>query len=516
MAVRRRAAWSLDEMIIRQSSVQGTIINHIMSDISEGINTQKIRAGYIKTTEFISSENYVAGTTGWKIDGDGDAEFNNVVVRGDYESGNWNGASPADLSIRDSTATAGIYLDSSVGSAQFEGDIFLGGTLWLRASGSEVIDFGEGFDMKVYKDNPTAGEDTFWIRHTAGTDGIDHFVVGPSAGADYLQAIRLRADRVRLEGDGINPRFGVESSADGGNFIFKDLAGDSILIYDEVTDNQWEMNKKLSLAGVAAGASSIKMNLGEGYFIYTDNTGSGTDLSRLWIDTPDQGEVIIGPRTGADTLDRIRLRADEIIFNWESGANQGTWTGPRGLIFDHGTVTTSAGGTLATYPANITGLNTTATVPANISVTIFVWAWMRFDMTLDMEFAALDVTVGGTAPLNPSLIEQDLTTDTDATAGGTGVDISGTTSVDGTHTHPGESLSGTHSHQSGTLAVNGNHTHSHSHSMAANQWKTLSYFGARSFTPTGSTVTLQARGGSAAGSNQIYDDGALVYLVVIN
>jgi len=86
MAIRIRTSWSIDEMIARQSSVQSTVINFILSNISEGINTQKIRSGFIKVTEFISSENYVAGTSGWIIDGNGDAEFNNVVVRGQIEA----------------------------------------------------------------------------------------------------------------------------------------------------------------------------------------------------------------------------------------------------------------------------------------------------------------------------------------------------------------------------------------------------------------------------------------------
>jgi hypothetical protein len=34
----------------------------------------------------VATSNYVAGTTGWKIDGDGSAEFNDVTVRGEFEA----------------------------------------------------------------------------------------------------------------------------------------------------------------------------------------------------------------------------------------------------------------------------------------------------------------------------------------------------------------------------------------------------------------------------------------------
>jgi hypothetical protein len=84
----------------------------------------------------IRSDDFVTGTSGWQIAGDGSAEFNDVLVRGDIESGNWDGTSPANLATVDAGATVGFYLDSSVGSAQFEGDIFLGGDLTLDGSGT--------------------------------------------------------------------------------------------------------------------------------------------------------------------------------------------------------------------------------------------------------------------------------------------------------------------------------------------------------------------------------------------
>jgi hypothetical protein len=65
-----------------------------------------IRAGQVKINGIIFTEgtdpitdpgdiatvNYVAGTSGWKIGGDGDAEFNNVVVRGSIDASNITGS----------------------------------------------------------------------------------------------------------------------------------------------------------------------------------------------------------------------------------------------------------------------------------------------------------------------------------------------------------------------------------------------------------------------------------------
>ena len=95
----------------------------------------------------IQSDDYVAGTSGWAIFGDGSAEFNNVVVRGDIESGNWDGTSPANLATIDAGATVGFYLDSSTGAAQFMGDIFLGGN--LQVSDDTDIVFGADADATI-------------------------------------------------------------------------------------------------------------------------------------------------------------------------------------------------------------------------------------------------------------------------------------------------------------------------------------------------------------------------------
>src|SRR5690606_22528107 len=66
---------------------------------------------------------------------DGKAEFNDVTIRSDFWSANWDGAVPANLASMDTSATAGFYLDSSTGSMQLEGNLYLrhasNGT-WIR------------------------------------------------------------------------------------------------------------------------------------------------------------------------------------------------------------------------------------------------------------------------------------------------------------------------------------------------------------------------------------------------
>ena len=65
-------------------------------------------------------------------------------------------------------------------------------------------------------------------------------------------------------------------------------------------------------------ASNKIIDLQQGYSIYSDNTGTGNSNSRLWIDTPDEGEVVIGPRASTLRLDVLRLRSNLL---WLDGGN---------------------------------------------------------------------------------------------------------------------------------------------------------------------------------------------------
>jgi len=61
------------------------------------------------------------------------------------------------------------------------------------------------------------------------------------------------------------------------------------------------------------------LDLQQGYAVYSDNTG-GSNGTRLWIDAPNGGEVVIGPRAGANFLNDIRLRSQ--VINLETNGNQ--------------------------------------------------------------------------------------------------------------------------------------------------------------------------------------------------
>ncbi len=115
------------------------------------ISVAQLVTGSLQVGQDIMSGTYVPGSDGWIIRGDGSAEFNNVTIRGDLVSSNWNGGT--DLSTGpDAGATQGFFLDSSVGSGQLEGSLYVGGdieldggTLWAtqnRAAGSHYLAIG--------------------------------------------------------------------------------------------------------------------------------------------------------------------------------------------------------------------------------------------------------------------------------------------------------------------------------------------------------------------------------------
>ncbi len=123
------------------SDISGEIVASVIKaeQFLGGIMTGKefIVAG--GTDGIIRSDNFVSGSAGWRIRGDGNAEFHDVLIRGDIESGNWDGASPANLATFDATATVGFYLDSSVGAGQFSGNLFVGGKI-IATDGTESIE----------------------------------------------------------------------------------------------------------------------------------------------------------------------------------------------------------------------------------------------------------------------------------------------------------------------------------------------------------------------------------------
>jgi hypothetical protein len=108
----------------------------------------EITAGNVLVIEAIESQNYVAGSAGWKISADGDAEFNSVTVRGELIAG--SGADYVKVTptpqphIEFSTSNVDQQAPASIGF-----DISGGNSFTVAGP-----DMGRGADYTTYAGSP--------------------------------------------------------------------------------------------------------------------------------------------------------------------------------------------------------------------------------------------------------------------------------------------------------------------------------------------------------------------------
>ena len=74
----------MDSAFIRDGTITNAKIGNAAIDNAKisNVAADKLTAGSIAVGQYIQSTGYVAGTSGWKINGNGNAEFSNAVVRG--------------------------------------------------------------------------------------------------------------------------------------------------------------------------------------------------------------------------------------------------------------------------------------------------------------------------------------------------------------------------------------------------------------------------------------------------
>jgi hypothetical protein len=167
----------IDGAYIRKASIDWAVIKSATIDyayIIQQLVANHILARTIGVDEYIQSNNYVAGSAGWHIDGAGFAEFSNVVVRGTVYA--TNGWFKGVLMSSDATsAFAGTGLFSGVE----------GGVYFFR------IGNPSGAALSWYNDHLTV-----WSNR--GSNQV-LMQVGPTAGDTFLEGAYVR----RLSADDI-------------------------------------------------------------------------------------------------------------------------------------------------------------------------------------------------------------------------------------------------------------------------------------------------------------------------
>ena len=112
----------------------GTIINAKIGNAAiddakiANLSAAKITAGSIAVGEYIQSANYVAGTSGWRIHGDGTGEFQAAVVRGTVYA--TDGSFSGTVTIKDTAGNIVMQSGASVAASTWLGNVTgtVGGT----------------------------------------------------------------------------------------------------------------------------------------------------------------------------------------------------------------------------------------------------------------------------------------------------------------------------------------------------------------------------------------------------
>lgn len=128
------------------------------------ISAQKLITGSLQASQIISSANFVTGVSGWQIDGDGNAEFNDVTVRG-------------ELTV--SSGANFVFIGPDVGGVGFPG--------------IEVHNDTWGQSVELY-----ASTTSFVMESTGGSDGIFITSTGINLQTDNTVRIAVTDARTTL------------------------------------------------------------------------------------------------------------------------------------------------------------------------------------------------------------------------------------------------------------------------------------------------------------------------------
>lgn len=253
----------------------------VWDKITGGTNTADLVIGGGGT---IKSANFAAGSAGWIIAGDGSAEFNNIVVRGDIVSANWDGG--FDLSAgRDGTATQGFFLDSSAGASQWEGDVFVGGQVEVVDSlGNATRLKGTGLiEVEPYTSAQWSGPGSFRFAEEPNGNPQENSIAYafqmaggyPAGSTDHPSGWRALGGSV---GDGSllgAPALILEGSR---VFLRGDVGGDAFLGYTEESSGGFSVTN----TGLVFKGSSIDVQV-SGAKLWSAISGSLRAYTGLWL-----------------------------------------------------------------------------------------------------------------------------------------------------------------------------------------------------------------------------------------
>lgn len=252
----------------------------------------KILAGALGVSEFITSDNFVTGTSGWAIDGDGNAEFNDVTVRGAVEASTVSGSDISGGTIISDDTVDGerikiqdgeiLFLDIAGGSespyAAITPNVAINS---LRIQASNVNGIG---GRLLLAERDTGGETSLRsfdgdVRVGADLGGDVYITSLGTPGNAYVQTsndIELDTDEIYLDaGAGIfvrqngTAKWNIDTSQDFPYLRFGTAGGIALFL-----ENNGEETLSIEDNKVAAGRTLLRTS-------YATSSGSAVKLNRV-------------------------------------------------------------------------------------------------------------------------------------------------------------------------------------------------------------------------------------------
>lgn len=278
-----------------QTFVDDIIPGSVLSEI----NANKITTGNMRVTDYIQSEDFVTLTSGWRIHGDGTAEFQTVIA-GSYITVFRQDAIPTSLHIGDLWVDTDdenqLYRAASIGADQITAGEWI--TVRDTAYEAKIITF-------IQASAPTAlATGDLWI------DSDDNNKMYRWSGSAWVSVIdgtiavaQSAAEAAQATADGKVTTFYQDAAptAEGAGDLWVDT-NDTNKLY-RWSGSAWVSVVDSDIAQAISDAATAQSTAdGKIVTFYQDAIPTATDAGDLWVDTDDGNKLYRSTNAGDDQI----------------------------------------------------------------------------------------------------------------------------------------------------------------------------------------------------------------------
>ena len=280
-----KQAWIADATISRAKIQDLAVDDAKINDLA----VNKLTAGTMQVGSYIQSQSYVAGTSGWKINSDGSAEFSNVTVRGTVAGSTILGGSATTYA-----SGTGLFAGLDAGTYKFRVGNPSGNRLQWTGSALNIV--GAITGSTISGSELRTGSATAYMTGAGFWTSGTQFRVGDPAG-NYL----------RWTGSALEINGAIVGTA---NIVAEDItkteyvANGSTIDFDVTTEQTIATTPSIS---VPSNSSAFLVNYSLYYSVDTSETKNIT--VRIYRDTTVINSVTIRVKAGVDQV-MTRLYVD--------------------------------------------------------------------------------------------------------------------------------------------------------------------------------------------------------------